>query len=142
MIGRICRPGWVGDYHHIPYVPHGRDATGLDCWGLVRLIYKERFEIDLPDLADRYAGTENKDGAALAAVVAEVKQDWREIGKGRERLGDVIVLRCAGEPMHVGLIVGDGMMLHTQRRSGVSLEVWDGIKWRNRVVGFYRHAKM
>lgn len=40
---------WANDYVGIPYVVNGRDRTGLDCWGLLILAFREQRGIELPD---------------------------------------------------------------------------------------------
>lgn len=141
-MGRIVTPKWAGDYHHVPYVPHGRDMDGLDCWGLVRLIYAERFGIALPDLAGRYSDTTKENGPEIAGIYREMRQDWRAVDLAAAQLGDLLVLRCQGEPMHIGMVVGAGLMLHTRKKSGVVLAAYDGLKWSKRIAGMYRHADM
>lgn len=39
---------WAAKYIGLPYVPGGREKDGVDCWGLLRLIYKEEMQLDLP----------------------------------------------------------------------------------------------
>lgn len=38
-------------YVGIPYKPMGRDQRGIDCWGLVMMVYRDWFGVELPDLA-------------------------------------------------------------------------------------------
>ena len=40
---------WLNRYIGKPYKYGGRDVTGLDCYGLVKLIYKEQYNQNLPD---------------------------------------------------------------------------------------------
>ena len=40
-------PAWVADYVGLPWEPYGRTRAGVDCWGLVRLVYEERLGICL-----------------------------------------------------------------------------------------------
>jgi cell wall-associated NlpC family hydrolase len=50
--------------------------------------------------------------------------------------GDLILLK--GNQWHVGLVVGNGQMIHTSLEGEVGIEHYDGMMWRNRIKGFYK----
>lgn len=141
-------PRWVADYFGIPFKEHGRDRDGLDCWGLVRLVYMEQFGVDLPSLADGYEGTGTEYGGQLAAQITEESmRAWKPVSAPLLRDSDVIVLEVLNQPMHVGIVLCKGHMLHVERlgKRGVGYarpECYDSVHWKNRLHGFYRHEQL
>lgn len=133
-------PQWIGRYIAVPFKTHGRDITGCDCWGLVRLVLKEQYGIDLPDHAEGYETATSLSHEDIGKVIAaESAARWRQIDKGIARLGDVIILRTKGHPLHIGLVVAPGMMLHVLRGANSVVECFDGVRWKSKIYGFYRH---
>ncbi|MDI1228369.1 MAG: NlpC/P60 family protein [bacterium] len=130
-------PIWAGRYIGLPFTEHGRDRNGIDCWGLVRLTLLEQFSISLPSLANEYRRT--ADATRIAGLMEREIPLWQGIDAGDERCGDVIVLRLSGHPMHVGLVLGDGQMLHVEQGIDSAIEKYRGQRWQDRVYGFYRH---
>lgn len=134
-------PAWVAAYLDIPFVEGGRDRSGADCYGLVRLVLLEQFGIAIPRHS---AGTctDDLDKAARADIVARVQAtlaDCREIPRGQIAAGDMVLLRVDGRPLHVGIALGSaGVFLHTERDIGPHCDDWNGARWSRRVLGFYR----
>ena len=58
-------PEWR-DYIGIPFANHGRDLVGVDCWGLVTIVYRRELQIVLPDYHERYRDAEHIRGIAKA----------------------------------------------------------------------------
>ena len=131
---------WAVEYLSIPYAPMGRSRAGVDCWGLVAVLYRERFRIDLPSYAEQYASPSDRE--EVARLIASQRPLWRAVEAGAERVGDVVVLRCPGEAVaaHVGVVVGEGMMLDA-RVGGVVCEPYRTGLWADRVDGFVRHER-
>ncbi len=51
--------------------------------------------------------------------------------------GDVILMKAPG--WHAGVVTGSSLMIHAANETGeVVAERYDGLRWRNRVKGFYR----
>lgn len=122
-------PAWCADYVGIPFLEHGRDRNGCDCWGLVRLVLAERFGIFMPSYADAYRST--KDARTIAATLAEQRSAWRRVSGPHFREGDVALLEIDGLAMHVGLIVGWPWILHVQGGIDSACDRLDRPHWAN-----------
>ena len=122
-------------YIGLPYLDNGRTPTGVDCWGLARLFYKDEFGIDLPSYTEEYIGGTDPH---IVEAVNLYKDNWEEITT--PTIGDLCLFNIFGEPMHVGVFIGDNKFLHCRRGSDSVIESLTNIKWKNRFVAFYKHA--
>ena len=123
----------------LPFKHRGRTVDGIDCYGLVRLIYKEFYKIDLPLLAVTDGARANIDHA-VKVIVDESASSWIVIPPGMERPGHLIILRRLGHPLHLGVVLTRKRMVHADE-PGVMIESYDGPKWRHRIIGFFRHVE-
>jgi hypothetical protein len=122
-------------YIGLPYLDNGRTPTGVDCWGLARLVYKDEFGIDLPSYTEEYIGGTDPH---IVQVVELYKDNWETTTT--PDIGDLCLFNIFGEPMHVGVFVGNNKFLHCRRGSDSVIESLTNIKWKNRFVGFYKYA--
>jgi cell wall-associated NlpC family hydrolase len=130
-------PAWAADYIGLPFREHGRDHSGADCWGLVVLVAAERFGARLPSYVAGYASTRDADD--IGRLVRGQMDLWHEVARGQERPGDVVLMRLMNQPMHVGVVVASGWMLHIEQGIDACLERYDGAKWNRRLIGIYRY---
>jgi cell wall-associated NlpC family hydrolase len=131
-------PAWVASYVGLPWRDKGRDRSGLDCWGLVRLVLAEQFRIEVPNYADQYVSA--AEAEAVAHLMRGESGPWREIAWEIACPGDLVLCRFLGEPCHVGVLVAPGLMLHVQRGIDAALVRLDSPLWARRAIGVYRHA--
>ena len=100
----------------IPYADYGRDASGLDCWGLARLVrYQLRGEW-LPS----YGAISPADKRSLTDAAAEVAADFRIVADPKP--GALVTVWRAGMCQHIGIVIeADGalVVLDTCRTAGV-----------------------
>lgn len=122
----------LNQYIGIPFASKGRDRTGLDCWGLLRLIYAEQRGIELPCLADTY---EHSDHGAEA--VLRHREGWLDIVNPSE--GDLVLFRVRGEP-HIGMVLEGRQFIHARDGAEVCIESLDSVQWASRIEGFYTYA--
>ena len=117
----------------IPFRDGGRDMTGLDCWGLVRIIY-DRIGIDLPDY--RIAAA---DELAVHEEMLEQEPRWRRLE--RPEAGAVVLIANGetGRANHVGVYIGDGRMIHAYAYSGVAIS--HTRRWAAHIIGYYKPRK-
>ena len=129
---------WWQQYIGVPFEFRGRGPDTFDCWGIVRYVY--RFDhpkkISLPSYAKIYMTS--KDVKNIPEIMfGEIDRRWKEVDTPQEY--DVILLRMRGFPMHVGIVTKKGYMVHCACGMGTVHEKFDSLRWRNKVLGFYRY---
>ena len=122
---------WYNKYVGIPYKFGGADFTGADCWGLACLVHDMEFGNKL----NRYQTTEETP-AELAGLITSKAQDAQAVDQ--HRVGDIIVITIAGQPCHVGIVIGGGLMLHSLKGHDSAVESYRAKKWATRIEGVYR----
>lgn len=120
-------------YIGIPFLDHGRDREGCDCWGLVRLVYMEQLGAELPDMGDSYSEAYAR-GEVSAAMAEEGGKGWCvDVTAGPWQPLDIMVFTRAGVECHVGLYVRPGEMLHVIEGTAAAYERYDTVKWKRRL---------
>ena len=129
---------WASDYVGLPYEGGGRTREGLDCYGLLALVMKDQFGIEI-ELFDGLDGRNDEDQQSIAKFWSDqVGSEWREIPLGEEQPGDAVNLVVMRLP-HCGVVVGNGMMLHTTAQAGVAIESYTRGRFCRRFRNIYRH---
>ena len=108
--------GWLNAYVGIPYVFGGRDRSGLDCYGLVKLIYQDQYGETLPDWQTDIQNLSIRDAEFDKAINGS---DWDEHEEPCD--GDFVVCRSKRLAHHMGVYFGGGV-LHCCDGAGVVYE--------------------
>jgi probable lipoprotein NlpC len=125
-------PPWLSDWVGTPYADLGRTRDGADCLGLYLLLNKHRLGRNLPDPGCTIQ-------QAMRGIVAmKQRKYYDQVTEPQE--GDALLIRRQGFPVHVGYCINHAWMIHTTRPTGAVVDRWNGLVWRNRIVGIYRYV--
>lgn len=125
---------WWNKYVGIPYRPMGCSMDGCDCWGLVRLVYKNEFGIDIPGVT-----IDMTDHANMELIPMGLDAMWDKTDNPKP--GDVINFHVLGHDSHVGIVTAPGQMLHVYDNGHSScIEVYTSRKWKSRIAGIFTYA--
>jgi len=135
-------PAWVRQYIGIPFSDRGRARdSGVDCWGLVRLVYAERFGVLLPSYVERYLSTADQHGiAGIFEKAAGDSGPWSPVSPDQVRTGDLAAFRVGLYERHVGMVVDGQRMLHCHAGVDSCLERLDAPLWRPRLSRFLSYT--
>jgi sulfur carrier protein ThiS len=123
-------------YIGLRYKAKGRDFSGTDCYGLVRLFYKEELKIDLPAFDSEYEATEEQ---RIQELFAQYREGWDEVTTPLH--GDVVLFRVLGKVRHIGVMITPESFLHVREGSDSVVEYLSNPKWNKRVAGFFRYVE-
>lgn len=123
--------GYVG----LPWRDGGRNLDGLDCYGLLALVYHSELCLDLPS----YTYPTAEDSRAIASLIDGELSPWHEIPSGAETYLDAVLMLEAGLARHIGLVASPGYVLHMRPGFDSVIETYRGGKLRRRIAGFFRH---
>ena len=132
----------IEKYIGLPFVRGGRTLhkdRGLDCYGLAKLFYENEYNIILPE----YEGIDTKqDDFAYCSESIMTLSTYKDfIQVDNPELGDLLLFNVMGLPVHIGIYVDRGLMLHTFDKSNSAIENYTRLKWKNKLYGVYRHKK-
>lgn len=127
---------WVNKYIGIPFVSGGRDNTGCDCYGLIRLILSQEYNIGLPEFVGDYTNaldvTQTKKlFCDMIPVLTGEKIDYPEEAS-------VALIRSHGCLCHVALYAGEDYIIHCRRDIGAVCERLSSPRITGTVEGWYR----
>ncbi len=122
----------------IPYANRGRDvAHGLDCYGLVKEVYK-RYGYDIPEYSADYNDMERIN----ELITGNTKgYPWKKINE--PKVPCLVAIRFGspdGMVNHTGVYIGDDRFIHTRARIGVNIDRLSSPAWRRVIVGFYEYV--
>lgn len=129
---------WSDRYIGLPFLDHGRDWCGVDCYGLCRLVYKEELGILLP-LHDIGSYRSALKGKEVSQRLNDASNDKVWSKTTQPCRFDIAALSTGNLPSHVGIVVDWPMVLHVQIGGRARLDSFDAPERKKRLFGFYRH---
>jgi len=126
-------PNWAGIYVGIPYESKGT-GPGFDCWTFYKYVFGIERGITIPDNNNDYINA--NDMESVHNYFKNSKDEWEEIKV--PEVYCLIMMKIAGEPVHVGMCLDNEYMIHTLKGHAAAIEKYTGKKWKNRIEGFYK----
>ncbi len=124
-------------YLGLPHRSLGRTAEGVDCYGLVRLVYAQELGINLPTFTGDYVSDGEHDQIHRLLRAAKGSGIWREVSDPAPF--DVLLFRIGAFDTHLAVAVDASLMLHVfQRERSVIVRRSDPM-WQRRYQAAYRH---
>jgi cell wall-associated NlpC family hydrolase len=120
----------VKDLVGIPYKAHGRDSSGMDCYGVIIEVLRRK-GINVPDVF--YPDTNNDTNKKVMEILENGIPNTR-LEKPEEYA--VVEILVFGQPSHAGVCLGDGTFIHALKNFGVVIEPLS--RYRHRIKGYYR----
>lgn len=127
----------------VPFKNHGRNvATGLDCYGLVKEVYKKA-GINLPEFDADFDDVDKI--SQIIKGQQGIKSTWKRI---KTENGEPIPVPCVmairfGVPKpyinHTGVYIGDGLFIHTREKIGVCVDRIVNPAWKKCIEGYYKY---
>ena len=103
-------------WHHAPYKYGGVCLDGVDCSGLVKVIYRDAFNLNIP------RSTKDQVKIGKRIKYTDIKP------------GDMIFFKTGHKQRHVGIYFGDNTFLHTSADYGVIISSFNNPYWREKYL--------
>lgn len=142
LSGAVSVTHWTRDYIGLPWQFAGRSRDGVDCWGLLWLVYRDVLGIAVASYAQETMDAPEREQIATLLHHDRKISPWSDIQPGSELPFDMAVFRRAGIDSHVGIVVEPGRMLHIAHDTESRVERFDQGRWKTRLVAIHRHSQM
>lgn len=113
----------VQKFVNLDYEKDARGYDKVDCYGLCYLYNKDILKKEIPQYASYQTDQDN----------------YVRVRNGKEKSGDILMFNIMGYPIHVGVVVQPGVMLHIMEDSKSKIESYFCTKWQNRLDSIWRY---
>lgn len=125
----------ISKFIGIPFVSKGRSFNGCDCYGLVKLYYKEILNIDIPETII----TAEQPRRTFANYLNEISKNWTATTPAK----NVVVAMSvnAEHPnlvTHFAVMIDDKRFIDTRENMSSYLTSIEDEKIKNQIKGFYK----
>ena len=125
----------ISNFIGIPFVSKGRSFNGCDCYGLVKLYYKEILNIDIPETII----TAEQPRRTFANYLNEISKNWTATTPAK----NVVVAMSvnAEHPnlvTHFAVMIDDKRFIDTRENMSSYLTSIEDEKIKNQIKGFYK----
>lgn len=134
-------PLWCQKYVGLPFLDGGRASQGLDCWGLVRLVFAKEKGIELPAYGDISALDLKATADAMQAAIKS-REIWLDAHPSALRPFDVAVMKRRNFPIHVGVLVTESKVLHVEEATAAIIVDLESPSIKQRISTFLRHKSL
>ena len=125
----------INDFIGIPFVSKGRTFRGCDCYGLVKLYYKEVLNIELPETVI----TAEQPRRTFANYLNEISKNWTLTVPSKNAV--VAMAVNAEHPSlitHFAVMIDDKRFIDIRENRSSYLTSIDDEKIKNQIKGFYK----
>ncbi len=125
----------INKFIGIPFVSKGRSFRGCDCYGLVKLYYKEILNIEIPETVI----TSKQPRRTFANYLNEISKNWTSTTPQKNA---VIAMAVNAEHpslvTHFAVMIDDKRFIDTRENMSSYLTSIDDEKIKNQIKGFYK----
>lgn len=129
-------------YIDIPYKNLGRDFEGVDCWGLICLIFKHEKNIILPDFTElKYEkGWYKKGHNHILDNKGTIDGTFWDIVNRPYKVYDGFIFYLSSEKIanHTGMYIGNNKFIHVYEEKTSCINRLDDL-WKSKMYAAFRY---
>jgi len=122
-------------YIGIPFEDRGQSMESSDCYGLVRLVYKQELGLVIPEFNSSCADTRR----IFSDYLKQISEHWDLVTEETKPFDVIAMAYDHDHPkivQHFGIYIGNGMMLQTLK--GIGAFTIKVSEYQHYVKGIYR----
>jgi murein DD-endopeptidase len=110
-------------YINIPFKHHGRDFNGCDCFGILKLMYTNELNINLPDYEYSFDWNQTHNH-----IIDNIRNNWIEVNPPYKKYDCLVFCTTYNSKIanHIGVYIGDNKFIHIQENQFSRIERLDG----------------
>jgi len=123
-------------YLQIPFVDKGRTFQGADCYGLVKLYFKNELNINIPETNI----TAEQPNRIMINYLNEISKNWEEIQHPETNCVIALAMHENHPKLvtHFAVMINDKKVLHTLRKINAHIVDVDNIQIKPFIKGYFR----